>query len=246
MPDREAFKRAAMTAIAESRGEGGIGTLSEKVMHRTLKLYYEPDASCHEIECKGSVADILNREGIIEIQRASLSYLRPKLKRFLPEYRVTVVHPIVAVKRVKWLDETTGEITSSGRWVSGKRIYDVAFELFKLAELLTDPNLEIRLPLLECDEYRTREQRRGRIRSSRLEAIPTDIIDEIVLARPRDYLVFLPDSLGDSFTAAEFNRAIKSRSRYSYYSLRLLCELGLLTRERKGRGFVYSRINENK
>ena len=244
MLDREAFKRAAMRAIAETEGEGGIGTLSEKVMHRTLKLYYEPDVSYHEVECLGSVADILNGTEIIEIQRSSLSYLLPKLKRFLPSYNVTVVHPIIAVKRIKWLDKATGEITSSGRKTAGKRIYDVAFELYKIAPFLTNARLTVRLPLLDCDVYKTRETRRGRSTSSRVEAIPIDIIDEIVLSTPRDYLVFLPDSLPDAFTASDFNRAIKSRSRYSYYSLRLLSELELLTRVKEGRGYRYYRTNK--
>lgn len=245
MIDKIAFNTARMTALSEN-GEGylGIGRLSEKTVHRTLKLYYEPNEANHEIELLGSVADIKNESGIIEIQRASFAYLVPKLARFLPHYTVTVVHPITAKKRVKRLDPKTGEISFSGRTVKGKTVFDSALEIYKIREFIGTEGFTLVLLLLECDEYKIPDKnaRRGRGGERRLEAIPTEILAEYVLKTPDDYLSLLPDTLGEAFTELDFRKAVKSRSRYAYYYLRLLVDLGVLTRERDGRKYIYSRI----
>ncbi len=245
MIDRTAFNVARARALAEN-GEGyaGIGRLSEKTLHRTLKLYFEPDGQKHEIEFLGSVADIKNEGGIVEIQRAAFSYLTPKLNRFLPHCPVTVVHPIVAKKRVKRLDPESGEISFSGRTVKGKTVFDSALEIYKIREFIGREGFTLVLLLLDCDEYRIpdKSSRRGRGGERRLEAIPNEIIAEYVLKSPTDYLTLMPEGLSDSFTEAEFRVAAKSRSRYAYYYLRLLVDLKLLNRERDGRKYIYSRI----
>ena len=245
--DKEKFTRARIRALEEN-GEGyqGIGRLSEKTMHRMLKLYYEPDESLHEIECFGSVADVKNDGGIIEIQRASLAYLIPKLERFLPHSPVTVVHPIVAKKRVRRLNTETGEITSSGRAVKGKTVFDSAFEIYKIRKFIGNEGFTLILLLLDCDEYKVHDPRarRGRGGDHRVECIPTDVIAEYILCDPTDYLALLPDDLADGFTAEEFKKSVKSRSRYAYYYLRLLVDLGLMTREKQGAKYLYSRIKK--
>ena len=39
----------------------------------------------------------------------------------------------------------------------------------------------------------------------------------------------------------KFKKSVKSRSRYAYYYLRLLVDLGLMTREKHGAKYLYSR-----
>ncbi len=244
MIDNAAFLRARARALAEN-GEGylGIGRLSEKAMHRALKLYYEPNEEFHEVECLGSVADVKNERGIIEIQRASFASLLPKLERFLPYYPVTVIHPITAKKRVKRLDPETGEISFSGRTVKGKTVFDSALEIYKIRGFIGREGFTLVLLLLDCDEYKIpdKKARRGRGGERRLEAIPTEIIAEYSLREPADYIALLPDTLVEGFTELDFRKAVKSRSRYAYYYLRLLVDLGLLTRSREGRKYIYSR-----
>ena len=244
MLDRERFKSALTRAVGET-GEGylGIGRLTEKVMHRALKLYYEPDEAKHEIPVAGSIADIMNDDGIIEIQRASFGSMIPKLRRFLPISRVRIVHPVVLSRRIRWLDPETGEISGTGRTTRGKTIYDTAFEIYKLREFIGNENLEIELLLLECDDYRLLDgwdttRKRG---ATKLESIPREAVGSILLKSREDYLAFLPDTLGGEFTEKDFRAVAKSRSRYAYYSLRLLVELSLLYRHREGRAYIYTR-----
>lgn len=220
--------------------DSGIGTLSERSLHKVLKLYFEPDSSFHEIETHGAVADIKNGEGIIEIQRQSFSYLIPKLNRFLQDTPVTVVYPIAAVKTLVTVDKS-GEVISRRKSPGRKTIHDASFELFKIRDFISSPRLNVKLLFLECDEYR--KEGRGKRRGELLEMIPRRIIHEIDLKSAADYSVFLPSTLTDVFLAKDFMRHIKSRSRYSYYSLRLLLHTGHLEIAGKsGRAFIYKRI----
>ena len=78
---------------------GGIGILSEKTLHATLKLWLDDNPAHHEqpLPC-GSVADIFDGERVTEIQTAGFSAFRKKLERLLEHHPVTVVHPLVRRK----------------------------------------------------------------------------------------------------------------------------------------------------
>ncbi len=244
MIDRERFKAAAARVIAEQSAPFGIGTLAEKLVHKTLKLYFEPNTDNHEVEYLGSVADIMSDEGIIEVQRAAYSRLLPKLKKFLPHVPVTVVYPLVARKRLRWLDPDSGEVSTSGRYARAKTIYDTAYELMKISTLIVNAGLRVLIVHLECDEYRMLNGRgeKRKIKAGKIDMIPTDLLDITELRKADDYKVFLPAEMGESFTAKQFLSVCPSRSRYSYYSLRLLLELGLLEREKDTKEYIYRKL----
>jgi hypothetical protein len=98
--DPERFIETKETVLATEREQNGIGTLGEKSLHRILKSYYEPLGALHEQKLGRYVADILNEDGVIEIQTRSLSAMRKKLEAFLEVTHVTVVHPVVHNKWV--------------------------------------------------------------------------------------------------------------------------------------------------
>lgn len=241
MTDEGRFREVVKLVLAEQSLDSGIGTLSEKAMHRTIKLYIEPRADRHEVAVGDYVADVLNERGIFEIQTGELSVLRPKLEKFLTQYPVTVVHPIPLKWRVKWVDAVSGDITSTGRQITGNGIYSAGYGLFKLRDILLREGFSVLLLTLSVDEYRKRIEKRrcGEIR--RIERIPRELLGCTVLKCKEDYLAFLPDCLGDSFTCAEYLKGIRARSRYDQYCLRLLCELGLLEREKDGKRYIYRR-----
>ena len=246
MPDLLRFESARARVLLEENKALGIGTLAEKTMHGILKLYFEPDDSYHEIECLGSVADILRDGYVTEIQTGSLFPLLPKLKRLLPHYRIRVVHPLLTEKYIRYLDRETGEITPPRKSPAVEKIFDLAFDLFRLSEVICNENLTLTLVSLRCEEIRVKDGRRTRrgVRSSLFERIPTALLSEESLATPDDYLrALLPESLFDGFTVKDYLRSIGSRSRYAQYALRLLISLGLLERERIGRSYVYKRVN---
>ena len=68
--DEVRFRAAVARALLRHRE--GIGMLGEKSLHSALKYYYEPDETKHEIAFEGFFADIMNEDGITEIQTGSL------------------------------------------------------------------------------------------------------------------------------------------------------------------------------
>ena len=56
-----------------------------------LKVYFEPRPACREQPLAGYVADILNEEGVTEVQTRNYGALRKKLAAFLPLMPVRVV-----------------------------------------------------------------------------------------------------------------------------------------------------------
>ena len=132
-----------------------IGTLKEKSLHAVLKWYYEPDGSRHEIPVGDYIADIVGENGIIEIQTRGLSHLKPKLSGLLGLCRVTVVHPIIASRRIISVDGNTGEVISVRKSPKHETIYTEMRELYSLRGMLADSNLTLKFPILTADEYRT-------------------------------------------------------------------------------------------
>lgn len=233
-------------AIALSSGcnprEIGIGTLAEKSLHRTLKFYFEPDESKHEIECCGMVADILNEQGIIEIQTRSFNKLIPKLERFLMEGHVTVVYPIIERKYICRVDTVTGETSSRRKSSKIGKVSDALSEVFAIRGFVPHDRLTIMLVLVDAVETRMLHGKIkvGRKRTEKLDCQPISLNSIVVLKRAEDYYQILPSNLPEEFTAVEFSRITKQNGIDSNASIKLLLQLGVLKRDKRGgRAYIY-------
>ncbi len=227
---------------ASSYGREGIGTLSEKLLHRMLKFYVEPDHEKHEIPVLGSVADVLRDGEIVEIQTHSFEKLIPKLKRFLPKYRLTVVHPLVESLYISYVDEESGELLKRRKSPKSDVVNRAACELYKIAEFIPDPNLSIRLLFLTFEDVRYKRDKKAWQKPSEniVERIPLSVTREITLSSPEDYRVFLPCSLSSTFFAKDIERLTGLDSRRAHNTLTLLSALGIVERgEKEGRAYLY-------
>lgn len=250
----------------------GIGTYKEKRLHALLKQFYAPADARFEVrltedmltsryadltdaatrrERDRYVADILTRDGeIIEIQTGGFFPLVKKLHFYLcaTDCRVTVVHPIAAVKHLRWMDPDTGEITPPHKSPKRGKPKDVARELYWLLPYLAEERFRLVLPLIEVEEIRLQNGwgRGGKRGSERYDRFAMSLCDEVVLSSPDDYAaLFLPppDDLSDPFTAAEYARAVGVRGKATYTLLRMLTELGYLAQhEPRGRAGTWKRI----
>lgn len=236
------FKRAL--ALVREGGErvGSIGILGEKTLHATLKRWLDDDLTHHEIPLPcGSVADIFDGERVTEIQTANFSGFRKKLENLLENYPVTVVHPLVRVKWVSWIDPETGEITKPRR--SGRRgsFTDAGKQLIYILPLLGHPNLTVRLVLLDVEEQRLLDGwgNGGKRGSHRAERLPLALGEEITLKVPADYTALLPPDLPTPFTAAQFGKAARLQGRNLQGTLKVLLTLGVLRREKDGQKYHY-------
>ncbi len=211
MPDKKAFEAAKRKVIGIDRQRLGIGTLAEKSLHAILKNYYEPDEDHQEIPIENYVADIFVNGEIMEIQTRQFDRMRGKLAAFLPLYPVTIVYPIPYEKWLIWVDEESGTLSKKRKSPRKGSPYMAFPELYKIKMYLKDPNLRLRLVLLNMEEYKllngwSRDKKKG---ASRYDRIPTELVQEIALDCPRDFLQFVPFELEGAFTSREFAEAAR-------------------------------------
>ncbi len=243
MTERLSFSEAIELASAEEYESGGIGTYGEKMLHRTLKFYFEPDTRYHEVSHLGSVADILNDDGVIEIQTRSFNKLVPMLERFLSEDKVTVVFPIIESKYICRVDTESGESKPPRKSRKRGRAIDSLSEISMIRRFIPNSNLRILLVFVDVIETRllNGKLKVGRKRTEKINCVPTALNSVIELCSPGDYLAVLPDNLPESFTASEFEACTRLRGIGAHGALMLLLQLGILTREREGgKAFVYT------
>ncbi|MBS7262944.1 MAG: hypothetical protein KIG36_04995 [Eubacteriales bacterium] len=226
------FDETLAAVAADAERAGGIGTLGEHTLHAVLKRYFEPHPDNTERPVGPYVADIVNENGVIEIQTGSYGRLADKLKAFLPLVRVTVVYPLTHKKTIvrngkRRLSPVTGSF------------YDAFYELYRIRDFLSDPGLTLRLMLIDMEERRVdAPNRSGHVRTDR---IPLALYDERVLASPHDYLSFVPETLPDSFTASDFAAAARCR-RHVWSVLKVLETVGAVERcGTRGRAILYRR-----
>lgn len=221
-----------------------IGTLKEKTLHSVLKNYMEPDTTKQEIKYGRFYVDILNENGIIEIQTQGFQNLRKKLDVLLEKNVVTVVYPITYEKFLYWVDVETGEISKKRKSPRKGTYYKAFFELYKIKSYLNHPNLRIHLMLINMDEYRllngwSRDKKKG---SSRHDRIPTALIDELLLESVDDYTMLVPDSLVESFTVKDYIKATGLTQKMASLALNVLMSVEAVERVgKKGRAYIYQR-----
>ncbi len=243
--DKQRFFDSVEKVLNGEHIRAGIGTYGEKTVHSVLKNYFEPYAESHEQKVGGFVADIVGEDGIIEIQTADFARLRKKLEAFLQVSRVTVVHPI---PRHKWLISIDPETGEQGRRRKSPKIgspYDIFPELYKIKEHLTHENFRLCIVMLDVDEYRqppeTSGLKRGRRRGYvRYDRIPRELAEEIHINCKSDWEYFLPETLPEEFTSADFGRLSGVGAKYASFVLNVLraAEIVEIT-GKSGRSYLY-------
>ena len=237
-----AFEAAKEKIIGIERERHGIGTLAEKTVHAILKNYYAPDEDMHEIPIENYVADIYTGSEIIEIQTRQFNRMREKLSTFLKKYPVTIVYPIPREKWVIWIDEESGELSKPRKSPAKGNAYMAFKELYKIKMFLKEPNLSLRLVLLDMEEYRllngwSEDKKRG---SCRYDRIPSRFVEEIAVDEPKDYMQFIPYELAEIFSSGDFAKAAHIRKPLAQTVLNILTYMECVERVgRDGKGYRY-------
>ena len=224
-----------------------IGVMKEKPLHAILKWWLDDNPAHHEIPLPcGKVADIFDGTAVTEVQTGSFSPLRKKLEVLLPDYPVTVVHPVVRRKYLSWIDPDTGKTTPARRSPRVGSFTDGGKELVYLLPLLSHPNLTVRLVLMDAEEQRLADGwgSGGKRGSHRAVLLPLSVEDTLTLTCPADYAALIPAALSDTFTAAEFGKAAKMQGRNLNGTLKVLLDRGVITRTGKeGNAWIYERMS---
>ena len=221
---------------------GGIGTLSEKTIHSTLKFHYAPDEKYHEIPIGSYVADICVDGEITEIQTRQFNVMRDKLNAFLPEHEVTIVHPVARDKWLRYINPLTGEISERKKSPKKGSIYSIMPELYKIKPFLLNPHLHFTVCLLEVEETRFLNPKgpnpkRGTVRN---DGTPLQIYSEYSFDLESGYEQFLPPNLPTPFTSADLKSLAHISLDLSVVTLNILTHVGLVRRiGKKGKSYLY-------
>jgi hypothetical protein len=222
----------------------GIGTLNERSLHAFLKEYYEPREENREVKVGRFVADILNSNGIVEIQTRGFSNLKKKLSVFLEKHEVTVVYPVAKIKRLVWVDPVTGEATRPRLSPKEGAASEIFYELIHIKDQLGATNLKLKIVLLELYEYRvldgwSRDRKKG---STRKDRVPVSILDEVEIDCTADYKKLLPQGLPEIFTVSDFMKNSHASRTLAQRAVNVLCSVGALKRAgKKGRAYLYEK-----
>ena len=219
----------------------GIGTYGEKQLHRILKRYANMGNAAFEVAVGKYIADVLEGEELTEIQTGSFYSLLPKLRYYLEqtEYRITVLHPVVADRLLLRIDPDTGEILRKRHYRQDGRIEEVLPQLYWLRELLPSSRISLRILLIGAEEHRYSERMRYRREGAyEAELFAKELLDDICLQTAQDYADLLPQELV-RFEAAEFAGLLRMKSRSANAALQALCAMGLLSRQKDGKKFIY-------
>ena len=189
MIDNDRLQRIKDSVLEGNYSQMGIGTLKEKTVHLVLKKYYEDDSDYHEV---------------------AIDKMRGKLESFLKEYIVTIVHPIPYIKWLNWIDKDTLEVKSRRKSPKKGTPYQAFYELYKIKTYLKNPNLHIKIVMLDVEEYRllngwSEDKKKGSVRYDR---IPLKIEQEIDIDEIKDYMQLIPYDLPEQFTAKEYAKEV--------------------------------------
>jgi len=251
------FLRLVTEELSREKVRDGIGLLAEKRLHGLLKRWVAEDSTCHEVKIVGKgqkqrkfVADVLTPEGeIVEVQTGKLYPMREKLVFYMEQtaYRVTVLHPIFAIKYISWLDPHSGEVTARKKSPLRQTPLHALAELKPFVSYLGNPRFSLCLPALEVEEFRLLDGwgRGGKRGSHRFELMPLSLLDTYYFSTVGNYAALFPENeeFCAPFTAKSFGKVTRLRGYALYDALAVFEALGVIERcGKEGRATLYKKI----
>jgi hypothetical protein len=215
-----------------------IGLLNEKPLHAALKEWYRQDGDQVEVPLEGFVVDLVHEGRLIEIQTRGFSSMRRKFDRLLDHHPILLVYPVAAKKWIVKLDENGSE---DSRRRSPKRGIpaDVCAELVSFPSLLSHPNFTLEVALIEEDEIRRPDAKRGWRRGGFVieERRLVSVLDTVDICSPGGLLDLVPRGMPDPFTTADLASGL-GRSRHLAqevaYCLRVSGAVETVGRDKRG------------
>lgn len=247
--EQERFARLCAEDEAAMPPEAfGIGTYNEKRIHRIVKRFVCDDERCFEIKVGRYVADVLEGGRITEIQTASFSSLTDKIRFYLEhtDYHITVLHPMIADKKIIRTDKESGELIRTKRSPKHLKPADALPELLYIAEFIGDPRFEIRFLMIRADEYRYSEKMRYRKKGAYdNDVVPRELMYAETVRSVDDVRSFFPLELRDTvYRASDIGKALGLGGRKLYRALGCLTALGIIEKIPDGkRTYVYKYAN---
>ena len=220
----------------------GIGTLSERSLHASLKDWMaEPGDEIEKI-VDGYHIDIVRGPLLIEIQTRNFSAIKRKLSDLIEDHQVRLVHPIASAKWIQRVDKD-GRNVSRRKSPRRGRVEHLFQEMIRIPELAIHPNFSVQVILLHEEEIWKDDgngswrRKYWSIHDRRL----LKVIDSVLLPSAGDYLSLLPMGLPKEFSNRQLSSELKipnNLARKMTYSLR---KMGLLkTVGKNGNAYLFN------
>lgn len=224
-----------------------IGLLNEKPLHAALKVWYAQPGDRLEVPVGDFVIDIVRDDLLIEIQTGSFTSIKRKLKVLVAEHPVRLVYPVAREKWIVRLAEDAGNGESVlGRRRSPKRgsLEHVFGELVSFPRLLAKSNLSIEVLLVQAEEVRRRDEKRGWRRHGWVihERRLLDVVERRLFESPQDLAALLPPGLAEPWTTADLAEAQGLPRRLAQQMAYCLRKMGVIEAVgKRGRAHLYVR-----
>jgi hypothetical protein len=182
----------------------GIGVLREGPLHASVKAVLAEPGDRLEVPVDRFVIDLVRLDGeLVEVQTGGFGPLGPKLDALLDRYRVRIVHPVAAERRIVRVDQA-GEVMSVSRSRRRATTLDVFDKLVAFPSLLSHPNLTVEILLLREDHIRAPAPvaRRRRTRDPGERRL-VEVLDRVEIRGPQDVLNLLPVLPSEPFSTRE-------------------------------------------
>lgn len=220
-----------------------IGTLSEKSIHSEIKNYLEPNKEYQEVKVGNYIADIKRDNEIFEVQTQQFKNLISKLNYYIKNrYNITIVYPLIQEKYINWIDPISTEIVERRKSSYKRYIQDIFKELYWIKDYIVKEQIKLKIITLTAEEYKYLDGygQNNKYKATKIDKVPSKIINEINIQSVNDFKIFLPDTLPKEFTSKDFQKYTRSRSKYLGSGLKILREIGVIKVVRKqGNAYVY-------
>jgi hypothetical protein len=221
-----------------------ISTFNEKPLHAALKEWYAQPGDQLEVPVDRFIADIVRGDLLIEIQTTSFSSIKQKLLELTDDRPVRLVYPIA---RQKWIVKVAEDRrTQLSRRKSPKRgrVEDVFAELVSFPTLLASPNFSLEVLLIQEEEVRHHDPKRGWRRRGWLthERRLLEVLDRQRFETPADMANLLPPTLPEPFTTSDLAaslprpRRLAQRMAYCLREMQVIDPVG-----KQGNAILYVR-----
>lgn len=126
----------------------------ETSLHRELKERYAAEGGFTEQRLGRYRIDVVRGAQLVEIQLASLSAIRDKIKALLKQHEVLVVKPIIMRKHLVKLKRAGGKVVSRRRSPKQRTLLDIFEELVHFTRVFPHKRLTLEVLLVEIEEHR--------------------------------------------------------------------------------------------
>jgi hypothetical protein len=182
----------------------GIGVLREGPLHASVKAVLATSGDRLEVRVDRFVIDLVRQDGeLVEVQTGGFGALSAKLDALLDDYRIRIVYPVAAERRIVRVDRS-GEVISVRRSRRRGTALEVFDKLVAFPSLLTHPNLTVEILMLREDHIRApapvTSRRRTRDPGQRRLV---EVLGRVEIRGPEEVLDLLPLLPPDPFSTRE-------------------------------------------